>query len=462
MSGLSAGITCAEAGLQTLIIEKSSSLGGSAALSAGMFWAPRDVESAHRTIPFGSPAHQEAFIKEHAAAVQWMRERGVGVSPAFHGIMSIGIGYPIDISAYLAKAEAIITESASTKILFNTTVTDLIPASKGKGAPIIGAVVRKKNGTFVHVIARSTIIATGGFQGSSRLVSSHIGPGADDIFIRSNPYSTGDGYDLAQSAGTGLTRGLSTFYGHLLPSPLQARTINPKHFIHLAQFQSSSAVLVNNQGRRFCDETFGDEVNNQLLARQPGRVGYLIMSEAVKQQFAVGAPFPNAGTVDRMEKAKSVGGRVASAPTIAELVPKIASWGISAPVLAKTLAGYSAVAAADGRGEELDAPRGTNSDGPKPHPSLDDGLGPYHVIEVQPSITFTYGGQSTEVGTGRALTVDGVIIPGLYVVGMDAGGFNNWRYCGGLALAFISGRWAAKTIVQDMKPTRAQESLARL
>lgn len=462
MSGLSAGIICAESGLETLIIEKSSSLGGSAALSAGMFWAPRDVTSAHNTIPFGSPSHQEAFVREHPAAVQWMRDHNIGVSPAFHGIMSIGIGYPIDIAAYIAKAKAIITQSPSTKILFETTAAGLIPSSKGKGAPVLGAVIRRKDGSFVQVLAKNTIIATGGFQGSSKLVSSHIGPGADDIFIRSNPYSTGDGYDLAQSAGTGLTRGLSTFYGHLLPSPLQARNVSPNHFIHLAQFQSSSAVLINNQGRRFCDETFGDEVNNQLLARQPGRVAYLIMSEAVKQQFAVSAPFPNAGTVDRMEKAKSVGGRVASAATIAELVPKIASWGVSAPVLAKTLAEYNAVAAAGGRGEELDAPRGTNPDGPRPHPSLDDSLGPYHVIEVQPSITFTYGGQRTEAGTGRALTNDGVVIPGLYIAGMDAGGFNNWRYCGGLALAFINGRWAAKTIVQESKPTIAKERFSRL
>ena len=99
MSGLSAAIVCSQNGLKTLIVEKSSLLGGSAALSAGMFWAPRDVASAHDTIPFGDPALQEAFISEHPAAVQWMRDQGIRVSPAFHGIMSIGIGFPINIMA---------------------------------------------------------------------------------------------------------------------------------------------------------------------------------------------------------------------------------------------------------------------------------------------------------------------------------------------------------------------------
>jgi succinate dehydrogenase/fumarate reductase flavoprotein subunit len=169
-------------------------------------------------------------------------------------------------------------------------VTDLITASTAKTSPILGATIRKPDGTVTNVRGKSTIIATGGFQGNSRLVSTHIGPGADDIFIRSNPYSTGDGYALATTAGASLSRGLSTFYGHLLPSPLQARTVSPTHFIHLAQFQSGHAILVNSQGKRFCDETFGDEVNNQHLAKQPGRVGYMILNEAVKQKYAVGAP----------------------------------------------------------------------------------------------------------------------------------------------------------------------------
>jgi succinate dehydrogenase/fumarate reductase flavoprotein subunit len=111
ISGLSAGIVCSQNGLRTLLVEKSSQLGGPAALSAGMFWAPRDVAYAHSTIPFGNQALQEAFISEHAQAVQWMRDNGVAVSPAFHGIMSIGVGYPIDIKAFISKVTAIISKN---------------------------------------------------------------------------------------------------------------------------------------------------------------------------------------------------------------------------------------------------------------------------------------------------------------------------------------------------------------
>ena len=116
----------------------------------------------------------------------------------FRGIMSIGIGFPSDIKVFIMKAKSIISQTASSKFLYNATVTELVPESPAKGAAIHGATIRKQDGTFLDVRAKSTIIATGGFQGNSRLVSTHIGPGANDIFIRSNPYSTGDGYNLAQ------------------------------------------------------------------------------------------------------------------------------------------------------------------------------------------------------------------------------------------------------------------------
>lgn len=35
-------------------------------------------------------------------------------------------------------------------------------------------------------------------------------------------------------------------------------------------------------------------------------------------------------------------------------------------------------------------------------------------------------------------------IPGLLVAGVDAGGFSNLGYAGGLALAFVTGFWAAR------------------
>jgi succinate dehydrogenase/fumarate reductase flavoprotein subunit len=412
-----------------------------------MFWAPKDAEIAHKTIPQAEPDLLSKFLRDYPSAVQWMRDNGIKTHDQFNGIMTIGIGFPIDIPQWLSKAESILSSSPNVEIKLETSVIHLIQRSTGhSGSRIVGAVLRKADGSVLRCNARAVIIATGGFQGSPRLVSQHIGPGADNIFVRSNPYSTGDGLSFGSQVGAGTSRGLSTFYGHLLPSPMQRRNVDPSHFIHLAQFQSGYGVLVNMDGKRFCDETLGDEVNNQELARQPGRVGYLLINEAVRQRWAVGEVFPNAGKIDRLEKAKAFGGRVTSAQTIEELIKKVSEWGVPASALQSTLTGYNN--ALNGKDIDLDAPVGSNHE---PHPAFEGSLGgPFWAVEVQPSITFTYGGLKIDTAS-RVLTTDGLIIPGLYACGMDAGGFSNWRYGGGLAQAFVTGQWAAKSALLDQE-----------
>ena len=49
---------------------------------------------------------------------------------------------------------------------------------------------------------------------------------------------------------------------------------------------------------------------------------------------------------------------------------------------------------------------------------------------------------------GHALTRDKQPIPGLLIAGVDAGGFSNSQYAGGLALAFVTGYWAARAVAK--------------
>jgi predicted oxidoreductase len=65
-------------------------------------------------------------------------------------------------------------------------------------------------------------------------------------------------------------------------------------------------------------------------------------------------------------------------------------------------------------------------------------------------ITFTYGGIKIDK-EGHALTSDNVRIPGLFVAGVDAGGFSNLGYAGGLALAFVTGFWAAREVANNLR-----------
>ena len=103
-----------------------------------------------------------------------------------------------------------------------------------------------------------------------------------------------------------------------------------------------------------------------------------------------------------------------------------------------TIQAYAAAA----RGElvSLDAPLPVTSE-PLTEP-------PFYVLEVVPSITFTYGGLRSDL-EGRVLDHDNVPVSGLWVGGVNAGGLSNWTYAGGLAAVYFTGRRAGTSAARQ-------------
>ncbi|KAJ5699144.1 hypothetical protein N7462_001149 [Penicillium macrosclerotiorum] len=473
MSGMACAAFAAEAGAKTLVVEKQKTIGGSSNFSAGMFWAPHSFEKLRSWVPEGDPCLQRAWLDEYLPAVQWMRENGIPTSSRYDGIMTIGIfkptlvnvlfrthqvnsvagiGFPIKIpSLHKVHRQRIESSNTGSKILENATILKLIQERENvPGSRIIGAIIRAEglDGSLVYheVRAKVVVLATGGFQGSSRMTATYLNQGADNIFVRSNPGSVGDGLRLATKVGAGASRGLNTFYGHLLAAPLRREEVDPVDFLPLAQYQSKHCILVNQAGQRFADETIGDEILNQHLAKQETRRGFLIFNEKTRLEHCMGAFFPNAGDVDRLQKAREYGCNVGEASTLNGLLNLIREWGVDYVQAARTLEQYDQFVRLGKRNLVLDAPTGQFGLSPAP---LVEGEGPFYAMEVQPSITFTYGGILIDT-KGRALTHDKVTIPGLLVAGVDAGGFSNTGYAGGLALAFVTGLWAAREIAREL------------
>jgi succinate dehydrogenase/fumarate reductase flavoprotein subunit len=256
--------------------------------------------------------------------------------------------------------------------------------------------------------------------------------------FRSNPGSVGDGFRLGREAGASASAGMSGFYGHLVPSPLDE--FREDQFLSLTQYYSNHCILVNRQGRRFTDESLGDEVSNQATLRQPGSRAVLICDEQIHLERAATAPYPHGAVVDRLAGAEAVGGRFARAKTLDDLVGAVASWGLPRRTLRETLDQCAAAAAGDA--DALDVPRAT------PPPSL--ATPPLYAIEVQPTITFTLGGLAVDAD-GHALDRDGRPVPGLFAAGADAGGLQDYRYVGGLALGAVFGPRAAEAAIQSLK-----------
>jgi succinate dehydrogenase/fumarate reductase flavoprotein subunit len=288
---------------------------------------------------------------------------------------------------------------------------------------------------------RAVVLATGGFQGDSELKQRFIGGGADDIAVRSNPRSVGDGFRLGSAAGAAASRHLSGFYGHTLPSPVP---VTPEVFLRLTLYFSAYGVIVNRLGRRFTDESLGDEVSDQFVLHQPGKRAVLIWDDEVHQQRALAMPYPSGMALDRHAEATKLSARAAQTDTLDELVQVVADWGVDKTALQLTLADYQRASA--GEAVALDAPLPE-----RPSPLR---TGPFRALEIQPCITIPFGGLRVN-GDSQVLNRDNEPIRGLFAAGADAGGAQDLRYIGGLVFAFVFGRRAADAALLPVHRTDA-------
>ncbi|WP_028925040.1 FAD-binding protein [Pseudonocardia acaciae] len=421
--GLATANRAASLGARVLVLEKGADVGGSAALSAGILWTAPDLATLWRVQPDADPVLGPLVVEGYERAVADVRAAGAEVSEPWADHLEWGLACKIDIPALFAAWSAEVRASGS--LLTQVSEVELV-RERGR----VAGVEYTHEGRRERASAPATVLATGGFQGDPELRQAFIGHGADDIAVRSNPCSVGDGFRLGKAAGGAASRHLSAFYGHLLPSPM---AVTRERLLRLTLYFSAYGVLVNRDGRRFTDESLGDEVSNQFVVRQPGRRAVLIWDERVQRERALAVPYPSGMALDRHAEATALGARAARCADLGELVDAVAGWGVDGTALAATLDGYRRFAA--GEAVALDAPASSPC-------RLGDG-GPYYALEVQPCITIPFGGLRVD-GDARVLDRDGVSVPGLYAVGADAGGAQDLRYIGGLVFGFVFGRRAAE------------------
>lgn len=433
MAGLAAGAAAAQAGARVTVVEKDSAPGGSAALSAGIVWTAPDFETLRRVVPGGDAALGEALIDGFWPGVDWVRSLGVSVSERWEGQMGFGSAVRVDIDALFAAWQGEIASSGGA-VKFESPARKLIT---DRGGRVSGAWVDTPDGPR-EIGAHAVLLATGGFQGDPELLATFIGPGADAMLVRSNRGSVGDGLRMGLEAGAAASKCLGGFYGHLVPSPLAE--LRKDQFLGLTQYYSHHCLLVNRLGRRFTDESLGDEVSNQATLRQPGSRAVVLCDQRVRTEFAATAPYPHGQVIDRIAAARAAGGRYASVSTREELLDVVAGWGVARRTLAVTLEQWAAAAAGDDAA--LDVPRMVRPE------SLADP--PFHALEVQPAITFPFGGLRVDPD-GRVLNRDGAPLPGLFAAGADAGGLQDVRYVGGLALGLVFGPRAARTAINERR-----------
>ncbi len=103
MAGLAAAAAATSAGARVTVVEKRGTLGGSAAMSAGIVWTAPDFKTLRQVVPGGDAALGQALIDGFWPGVEWVRSTGVSVSERWEGQMGFGSAVRVDIKGLLRE-----------------------------------------------------------------------------------------------------------------------------------------------------------------------------------------------------------------------------------------------------------------------------------------------------------------------------------------------------------------------
>lgn len=351
-----------------------------------------------------------ATLAENSAdAISWLDSigaplHGVGFS---NGSSVNRLHRPVDergkvlpLGAYLVPLLEQACIDNGVEIIFNAPVYQIL-TDNGKAVGV------RANGYTVY--AKSVVLATGGFGADLELVA-QLNPELSGAGTTNAPGITGDGLEMAQAVGAD-TVDLDRI--QLYP------TVEPRTSTPIAEeLLREGAILVNQAGLRFCDETIGREALSAAELEQPGGYAYLIFD----QRMAAASDL----LADYIEKGFAV-----QSSTYAGLAQAL---DLPQDTFPSAMERWNACVAAGWDGElgRVSLPV-----------SLD--TAPFYAIKVVPGVHLTTGGLRINPAA-EVQDTSGSSIPGLFAAGEVTGGVHGANCLEGNAItdALVFGRIAGE------------------
>lgn len=467
-SGLAAGVQAIQEGAKVVLLEKQAKVGGTGQFCEGIFAAESKIQKrigidvskdfAYQTImdyshwkANGALAAQ--IVDKSDATIDWLNDLGVEIDyvgvggfggPLTWHVIAPGPDYPDkDPKDYHCQRminvfEKYILDNGG-QILTQTPGTGLIKDDDR----VIGATAKDKEGNEITIKSKAVIIATGGFANNKEMMKKYA-PSPDLIPV-GQIGKDGDGIKMAWNAGAA-EEGVSV---------MQLYRPGLKGF-HPADQMIALAVQpyfwVDPTGKRYTNEAsvqLWPFSGNALL--RIGGTAYSIYDDATRKMAAEeGIEMPLGewviqGTkLTKWEKAfnkelKKNRGNVYKADTIEDLAKQL---GMEPAVLKESVKKMNTWAETRKDGEFKKEAKFLR---PVATP-------PFYATKLKPRFLGTLGGVRINEKT-EAVTDEGKSIPGLYVVGTDAGGMYGDSYdllLGGGTVGFAvnSGRIAAENATQ--------------
>jgi len=470
-SGLAAAAEAARGGCKVVVLEKNAEPGGSTSWAVGTFTATNSWLQKRARIQDSTDWHFEDLSKHNGAleardnlrlrrilvdqstaALEWLRSLGVvfvGPMPEpphrvsrMHNVLPNAKAFTHRLADHCARL--------GVEIRTGTRAVGLLTES----GRVVGVEASAERGKLRFNARRAVILASGDYSADRDLKAHFARPEVVEVEAV-NPSATGDGHKLALALGASVINGdivrgpimrfvpprKDSFLRRLPPSTLLARAMALAYemlpmwllrpflmgFLTTALGPSprlfqEGAILVNMEGRRFCDECGSPGVE---VPKQPYKIAFIVFDQRVAAKFEAWPNYvstaPGVSYAYLADYRRNRADIYHSAKTVEALAEAM---GVPTQALERSIESYNSAA------------RGSR-------PALE--AGPYYALGPLKSYCVFADGGLAVTERLEVLRQDGAVIPGLYACGSAGqGGLLLEGHGHHLGWAFVSGRIAGR------------------
>ncbi len=453
-AGMTAAINARANGIDVILLEKMSFLGGATSICGGSMIitgsalqkelgvdndTPESLyaDNMKNGHDLNDPAKLKLYAEHIGATADWLRDV-VGVGFRADGLM-FQAEHSIDRVANFEGSAAGLTqtlkeqtEASGATIMMETRAEELIV----EDGVVVGATAKAADGTAYEIRAKAVLLATGGFGANQELLPDALKP----VLYYGPPSSTGDGHIMAESVGAKFQM---MEYGKIYPNGVEVAPNIGKSTIYANMAATKAAgIIVGKDGNRVGNEKASNKDLLAVLQQQPGQTMYFFMDQASFDAFKTG--LGNTGiTEDNVAAWLENNGSALPLFAHGETVEEVAAVaGIDAEALKATIERYNGFVEA-----------GADEDFGRPADFLTAkiGEGPYYVVEQKPRFATTLGGVCA-TDNFEVINEQDQTIPGLYAAGELIGGVQGDDSPPGsnVGWALTSGRMVGEYIAKQL------------
>ncbi len=439
LAGFSAALEAALSGHQVILLEKQAETGGSSAMSGGcLAFAGTDLQRENQIEDssellfndlreVGQFENDESLVRVYVDnqldTYEWLKQAGVqfGRNIEASSGQSVPRVHNVDPADTVRTIAARAKETGKVQVLTSAAAQRLIRnAQTGR---VEGVSVLQDGNTYSVRGRLGVLLASGGFCRNAELVHRYA-PQYDAAVFIGGEGNVGDGLKMAWQIGAD-NRDMIYIKGTYGKHP----TDETNHHSCLAVYKG--AIAVNQDGKRFVDESISYKLLGDACIRQPYGATYQILDRKILESG------DNLTRILDLER-RLEEGLMIEAETLEQLAALIE---VPSETLLETVASYNGY---------VDA--GADPEFGRQHLVHQYGdlvrieQGPYYAYPSTAAVFGTYCGLCIDRDM-RVLDVYGNVLEGLYAAGEIVGGLHGAAYMTGTALgkAAIFGRVAART-----------------